>query len=181
MSDEVGTLSFHGHDIEVYAIDGKTLFDGEVVAKALGYSDPLKALHDHVAKQYEWLTQGGVWLTLIDEEGLDSLIASSKMPNAGNLEPLIESVVALSKLNAFETRYVVRVPHTRRAWYCYMKEIGEIVPVVCGDDDYIPNGKEYTFTLEELQRYGLLDKWGVDCFQVAEQPEGARKKEGGGE
>lgn len=78
MNDEIGTLNFEGARIDVHVIDGKLLFNGKGVAEALGYSDPLKALHDHVVMEYEWVTPGGIWLYhLIDEEGLDSLIAKA--------------------------------------------------------------------------------------------------------
>lgn len=78
MNDEIGTLNFEGAHIDVHVIDGKLLFNGKGVAETLGYSEPLKALHDHVAMEYEWATPGGIWLYhLIDEEGLDSLIANA--------------------------------------------------------------------------------------------------------
>lgn len=89
MNDKAGALNFEGVCIDMYVIDGKLLFDGRNVAKALGYSDPLKALHDHVAMKYEWITQDRTWHNLIDEKGLDSLISSSETADASNLKRLI--------------------------------------------------------------------------------------------
>lgn len=85
MNDEIGMLNFKGICIDVHVIDGKLLFNGKGVAEALGYSDPLKALHDHVTMEYEWITQGGIWLYhLIDEEGLNSLIAKANLSERRN-------------------------------------------------------------------------------------------------
>ncbi len=66
---------------------GEPLFVGKDVATALGYSNPRKALHDHVDDEDKGVTKrdtlGGIQnLTVINESGLYSLILSSKLPTA---------------------------------------------------------------------------------------------------
>lgn len=78
--DEIGS-------IRTTSIDGEPYFVGKDVADILGYTNPSKALADHVDKEDKLnndslssLGQRGGWL--INESGLYSLILSSKMPNA---------------------------------------------------------------------------------------------------
>jgi prophage antirepressor-like protein len=66
---------------------GETFFVGKDVATALGYSNPRKALHDHVDEEDKGVTKrdtlGGTQkMTIINESGLYSLILSSKLPQA---------------------------------------------------------------------------------------------------
>ena len=60
---------------------------GKDVAQALGYSNPRKALADHVDEEDKGVTKcdtlGGVQeMTIINESGLYSLVLSSKLPGA---------------------------------------------------------------------------------------------------
>lgn len=60
------------------------------MAEILGYSNPRKAMIDHVDEEDKGVTKcdtlGGVQdLAVINESGLYSLILSSKLPNAGSL------------------------------------------------------------------------------------------------
>lgn len=67
--------------------DGKVLFCGADVAKALGYTNSRKALADHCKEKgvtkRDTLTNGGIQpLTYIDEGNVYRLITHSKLPNA---------------------------------------------------------------------------------------------------
>lgn len=67
--------------------DGKPWFVGRDVALALGYSNPRKALADHVDAEDKGVTKcdtlgGAQDFTIINESGLYALILSSKLPTA---------------------------------------------------------------------------------------------------
>lgn len=79
-------------------IDGEPWFVGKDVAKALGYTNPAKALIDHVDeedklnnKTLSSLGQRGGWL--INESGLYSLILSSKLPKAKEFKRWVTSEI----------------------------------------------------------------------------------------
>ena len=68
-------------------IDGKIYFVAKDVAGILGYSNPRKAISDHVDEEDKGVTKcdtlgGNQNLTIINESGLYSLVLHSKMPNA---------------------------------------------------------------------------------------------------
>lgn len=77
--------------LRVIEQDGEPWMVGKDVAQALGYSNPRKALADHV-DQEDKLQGDGVTIrdsigreqtaTLINESGLYSLVLSSKLPGA---------------------------------------------------------------------------------------------------
>ena len=74
-------------EIRVMEIDGEPWFVGKDVAEILGYTNPSKALIDHIDAEDKLnneslssLGQRGGWL--INESGLYSLILSSKLPTA---------------------------------------------------------------------------------------------------
>ena len=84
--------------IRTTEIDGKPYFVGKDVADILGYTNPSKALADHVDEEDKLnneslssLGQRGGWL--INESGLYSLILSSKMPNAKKFKHWVTSEV----------------------------------------------------------------------------------------
>lgn len=76
-------------DVRIVGNDGEPLFVGKDVAIALGYSNPRKALANHVPDKYK---KDGVTIrdsmgreqtpTLITEAGLYKLVMRSKLPNA---------------------------------------------------------------------------------------------------
>ena len=79
-------------------IDGEPWFVGKDVAQALGYTNPRKALADHVDAEdkgvTKWNTPGGPQqVTIINESGLYSLILSSKLPNARDFKHWVTSEV----------------------------------------------------------------------------------------
>ena len=74
-------------NVRTLAINGEPHFIGKDVALILGYSNPRKAIIDHVDNEDKGVTKcdtlGGTQdLTIINESGLYSLILSSKLPNA---------------------------------------------------------------------------------------------------
>lgn len=79
-------------------IKGETLFVGLDVAKALGYTNTRKALHDHVDKEDKGVTKrdtlgGTQQLVVINESGLYALILSSKLPSAKAFKRWVTSEV----------------------------------------------------------------------------------------
>lgn len=73
--------------IRTVEIDNKPYFVGKDVAEILGYSNPRKAIIDHVDNEDKGVTKrdtlgGNQKLTVINESGLYSLILSSKLPQA---------------------------------------------------------------------------------------------------
>ena len=65
--------------------NGEILFCGSDVAKALGYTNPSKALSDHcrgVTKRYTPTTSGKQEMSFIPESDLYRLVFSSKLPTA---------------------------------------------------------------------------------------------------
>lgn len=74
-------------DIRALSIDGEPWFVGKDIAERLGYTNPLKAIRDHVDPEdkgvNEMDTPGGKQpLIFINESGLYSLVLSSKLPSA---------------------------------------------------------------------------------------------------
>lgn len=84
--------------IRMIEIDDMPYFVGKDVAEILGYTNPSKALDDHVDdedklnnKSLSSLGQRGGWL--INESGLYSLILSSKLPKAKEFKHWVTSEV----------------------------------------------------------------------------------------
>ena len=83
--------------VRVVLIDNEPYFVGKDVATALGYSNPQKAIRDHVDSEdrtvNESFTVNGTAPTLINESGLYSLILSSKLPTAKKFKRWVTSEV----------------------------------------------------------------------------------------
>ncbi|MGN1339283.1 MAG: phage antirepressor KilAC domain-containing protein [Oscillospiraceae bacterium] len=73
-------------EIRTLEIDGEPWFVGKDIAISLGYTNPAKALRDHVDSDdvtvNDSFTVNGTQGKLINESGLYSLILSSKLPSA---------------------------------------------------------------------------------------------------
>ncbi|WP_294514082.1 phage antirepressor [uncultured Intestinimonas sp.] len=74
-------------EIRTVEVDGEPWLVGKDVARALGYSNPRKALADHVDEEDKGVTKcdtlgGSQEMTIINESGLYSLVLSSKLPGA---------------------------------------------------------------------------------------------------
>lgn len=74
-------------DLRIVDVNGNSWFVGKDVATSLGYTNPPKALRDHVSDKFK-LTERIVLagqnreVTLINEAGLYKLVMRSKLPNA---------------------------------------------------------------------------------------------------
>ena len=84
--------------VRTLVINGEPYFVGKDVAKILGYSNPRKALIDHVDSEDKGVTKcdtlGGTQeMTVINESGLYSLILSSKLPKAKEFKRWVTSEV----------------------------------------------------------------------------------------
>lgn len=85
-------------DVRVVMRDGEPWFVGKDVASALNYTNPRKALADHVDEEDKGVTKcdtlgGAQNLTIINECGLYSLILSSKLPSAKAFKRWVTSEV----------------------------------------------------------------------------------------
>ncbi|APT48970.1 phage antirepressor [Bacillus safensis] len=92
-------FNYHDQEIRTVLQDGQPFFIGKDVADILGYSNPRKALSDHVDEE----DKDGVTIrdaigrqqtmTAINESGLYSLILSSKMPDAKKFKRWVTSEI----------------------------------------------------------------------------------------
>jgi len=84
-------------EIRTVEIGGEPWFVGKDVAEVLGYSNPQKAVRDHIDDDDKTLnesfTVNGTQGVLINESGLYSLILSSKLPNAKAFKRWVTSEV----------------------------------------------------------------------------------------
>ena len=85
-------------EIRTCLVNNQIMFVGKDVAQALGYSNPLKAIRDHVDnedKLGEQIVHSGQRRTaiVINESGLYSLILSSKLPQAKDFKRWVTSEV----------------------------------------------------------------------------------------
>ncbi len=85
-------------EIRTCLVNNQIMFVGKDVAQALGYSNPLKAIRDHVEnedKLGEQIVHSGQRRTaiVINESGLYSLILSSKLPQAKDFKRWVTSEV----------------------------------------------------------------------------------------
>ena len=85
-------------EVRTLVIEEEPWFVGKDVAEILGYSNPRKALIDHVDDEDKGVTKcdtlgGKQKLTIINESGLYSLILSSKLPNAKKFKRWVTSEV----------------------------------------------------------------------------------------
>lgn len=85
--------------IRTMEIDGEPWFVGKDVATALGYSNPRKAIADHVEQEDKNTVtirdgiKGNPNMTVINESGVYSLILSSKLPTAKAFKRWVTSEV----------------------------------------------------------------------------------------
>lgn len=80
-------FNFQGNDVRSVLIDGEPWFVGKDVAEVLGYSNPQKAIRDHVDDEdkgmNEMVTPGGTQkIVIINESGVYALVFGSKLPIA---------------------------------------------------------------------------------------------------
>lgn len=97
--------------IRAVELDGEPWFVGKDVAAVLGYSNPQKAIRDHVDEEdkgvNEMFTPGGKQtVPIINESGLYSLVLSSKLPTAKKFKHWVTSEIlpSIRKHGAYMTR-----------------------------------------------------------------------------
>ena len=95
--------------VRTVVIDGEVWFIGNDVATALGYSNPQKAIRDHVDVEdkgvNESFTPGGKQqITVINESGVYSLVFSSRLPTAKAFKRWVTSEIlpAIRKTGRYE-------------------------------------------------------------------------------
>ncbi len=84
--------------VRTIVIEGEPFFVGKDVADILGYSNPLKALRDHVDDEDKGVNEmdtlgGRQQIILINESGLYSLILRSQLPKARQFKRWVTSEV----------------------------------------------------------------------------------------
>lgn len=85
-------------DLRMVEIDNEPWFVGKDVAEALGYTNPRKAIIDHIDEEDKGVTNcytlGGVQkMTVINESGVYALIFGSKLPEAKSFKRWVTSEV----------------------------------------------------------------------------------------
>lgn len=96
--NNIQIFKYEDNDVRTVDLNGEPWFIGKDVAAVLEYSNPRKALADHVDQEDKGVTKcdtlGGVQeLTIINESGLYSLILSSKLPTAKQFKRWVTSEV----------------------------------------------------------------------------------------
>ena len=96
-------------DIRCIEVNGEPWMVGKDVAAALGYSNPQKAIRDHVDAEDKTVndsfTVNGTQVILINESGLYSLVLSSKLPGARKFRRWVtdEVIPSIRKHGAYIT------------------------------------------------------------------------------
>lgn len=96
-------------EIRTVGLDGEPLLVGKDVALALGYTNPQKAIRDHVDDEDKTVNKtfsvNGTPIVLINESGLYSLVLSSKLPGAKKFKRWVTSEVlpSIRKHGAYMT------------------------------------------------------------------------------
>lgn len=116
-------------EIRTVEIGGEPWFVGRDVATVLGYSNPRKAIGDHVDDEDKGVTKcdtlgGSQDLTIINESGLYSLILSSKLPNAKSFKRWVTSEVlpAIRKHGLYAKEELLDNPDIAIAAFKALKE-----------------------------------------------------------
>ena len=96
--NNIQIFKYEDNDVRTVDLNGEPWFVGKDVAAVLEYSNPRKALADHVDQEDKGVTKcdtlGGVQeLTIINDSGLYSLILSSKLPTAKQFKRWVTSEV----------------------------------------------------------------------------------------
>lgn len=114
--------------IRTVEIDNKPYFVGKDVAVILGYTNPQKAIRDHIDKEDKTLndlfTVNGTRAALINESGLYSLILSSKLPQAKKFKRWVTSEVlpAIRSHGMYATDELIANPDIAIAAFQALKE-----------------------------------------------------------
>lgn len=98
MQNELNVFKFHDEKVRMVVVNDEPYFVGNDVARILGYSNPRKAISDHVYEEDRGVTKcdtlGGVQdLTVINESGIYALVFGSKLPRAKEFKHWVTSEV----------------------------------------------------------------------------------------
>lgn len=98
MNNELQLFDFENNQIRVLKINNEPWFVGKDLANVLGYSNPQKAIRDHIdpddLRGERIVTPSGKQMTIItNESGMYSLILSSKLPSAKKFKRWVTSEV----------------------------------------------------------------------------------------
>lgn len=96
--NEMKIFNFEDNEVRTQTINGEPWFVGKDVADILGYSNPAKAISDHVDDedkgQNDTFTPGGMQImTIVNESGLYSLVFKSQLPSAKRFKRWVTSEV----------------------------------------------------------------------------------------
>jgi prophage antirepressor-like protein len=114
--------------VRTTVIDGEPYIVGKDVAEILGYTNPQKALRDHVDDEdktlNETFTVNGTMGVLINESGLYSLILSSRLPTAKKFKRWVTSEVlpAIRRHGIYATDELIANPDLAIAAFTALKE-----------------------------------------------------------
>lgn len=122
-------------EIRTVIIDGEPWFVGKDISVSLGYSNPQKAVRDHVCEEDKTVndsfTVNGTPIVLINESGLYSLILSSKLPSAKKFSRWVTSEIlpSLRKNGAYMTA------GTLRKTMSYPRELAKLLNALADEQD----------------------------------------------
>ncbi len=168
--------------VRTMEINGEPYFVGKDVAEILGYSNPQKALRDHIDEEDKTLndlfTVNGTKGVLINESGLYSLILSSKLPKAKEFKRWVTSDVlpSIRRHGLYATDELIANPDIAIAAFQALKEereksrqlmdtvavqtqqIAELQPKA-SYYDVVLNCKDLISTTEIAKDYGKSAVW----------------------
>lgn len=169
--------------VRTMEIDGEPYFVGKDVAEILEYTNPRKALIDHVDSEDKGVTKcdtlGGTQeMTVINESGLYSLILSSKLPKAKEFKRWVTSDVlpSIRRHGLYATDELIANPDIAIAAFQALKEereksrqlmdtvavqnqqIAELQPKA-SYYDVVLNCKDLLSITEIAKDYGKSAKW----------------------
>ena len=168
--------------VRTMEINGEPYFVGKDVAEILGYSNPQKALRDHIDEEDKTLndlfTVNGTKGVLINESGLYSLILSSKLPKAKEFKRWVTSDVlpSIHRHGLYATDELIANPDIAIAAFQALKEereksrqlmdtvavqtqqIAELQPKA-SYYDVVLNCKDLLSITEIAKDYGKSAKW----------------------
>ena len=114
--------------VRTLTIEGEPYFVGKDVAEVLGYSNPQKAIRDHVDTEdrtvNDSFTVNGTQGILINESGMFSLVMSSKLPGAKRFKHWVTSEVlpAIRKHGLYAIDDIIANPDLAIAAFQALKE-----------------------------------------------------------
>ena len=121
-------------------IEEEPWFVGKDVAEALGYSNPRKALSDHVVDEDKGVTKcdtlgGKQELTIINESGLYALIFGSKLESAKRFKRWVTSEVlpSIRKTGKYSMSKEVAEIREMEKKTAYLKEVNKLMRYYKGD------------------------------------------------